>query len=136
MPSVFDIVTTARWWPDWHPATRQVEGDVDRPAQRGDRIVEHVTIAGVEGTGTWTVVEADRPRHVVLETQLEAGRVRISYTFEALPDGGTRFERTLEFPDLGAAVGAAMSTQSAEGVARLADLVRSRVPAPVSVRAR
>ena len=50
-----------RFWPVWHPATRGVAGDVDHPAQLGDQIIEHVTIAGVEGSGTWTVVEYDRP---------------------------------------------------------------------------
>ena len=24
--AVFDVVTTARFWPEWHPATRGVEG--------------------------------------------------------------------------------------------------------------
>ena len=47
--AVFDVVTTARFWPAWHPATRGVEGDVDHPAQLGDQIIEHVTIAGVAG---------------------------------------------------------------------------------------
>jgi hypothetical protein len=26
--AVFDVVTTARFWPEWHPATRAVGGDV------------------------------------------------------------------------------------------------------------
>ena len=30
--AVFDIVTTARFWTGWHPATRAVEGDVNHPA--------------------------------------------------------------------------------------------------------
>ncbi len=68
--AVFDVVTTARFWPAWHPATRGVEGDVDHPAQLGDQIIEHVTIAGVDGSGTWTVVEYDRPYHLALETCL------------------------------------------------------------------
>ncbi len=49
--AVFDVVTTARFWTEWHPATRGVEGDVDHPARLGDRITEHVSIAGIEGSG-------------------------------------------------------------------------------------
>ena len=66
--AVFDVVTTARFWPDWHPATRGVEGDIDHPARLGDKITEHVTIAGIQGSGTWSVVELDRPHHLALET--------------------------------------------------------------------
>jgi uncharacterized protein YndB with AHSA1/START domain len=33
--AVFDVVTTARFWPEWHPATRGVEGDIDHPARLG-----------------------------------------------------------------------------------------------------
>ncbi len=54
--AVFDVVTTARFWPEWHPATRGVEGDIDHPARLGDKITEHVTIAGIQGSGTWSVV--------------------------------------------------------------------------------
>jgi hypothetical protein len=52
-------VTTAPFRTRWHPATRSAEGDTGHPA-RLDRTVEHVTIAGIEGTGTWTVVKHDR----------------------------------------------------------------------------
>ena len=42
--AVFDVVTTARFWPEWHPATRAVEGDIGHPAlpsgdDPGNRIV-------------------------------------------------------------------------------------------------
>ena len=76
--AVFDVVTTARYWPQWHPATRAVEGDIDRPARLGDEIIEHVTIAGREGFGTWTVVEHDPPNHLALESDTAMGHLRIS----------------------------------------------------------
>ena len=60
LAAVFDIVTTARFWPRWHPATRGVEGDVDEPARLGDKIIEHVTIAGIEGTGTPASIGSSR----------------------------------------------------------------------------
>ncbi len=77
--AVFDVVTTARFWPEWHPATRSVEGDIGHPARLGDQIIEHVTIAGIHGSGTWTVVEHERPHRLVLETDLAFGHLRISY---------------------------------------------------------
>lgn len=126
--AVFDVVTTARFWPEWHPATRAVEGDIDHPARLGDRITEHVTIAGLEGTGTWTVTEYDPPHHLALETDLAFGHLRISYQL-ATEGGGTRFQRDLDFPDLGPQVTAAMEAQSAAGIINLARLVQREVPA-------
>lgn len=103
--AVFDVVTTARFWPSWHPATRGVEGDIDEPARLGDQIIGHVTIAGIEGTGTWTVTEYDPPRHLALEADLAFGHLRIAYELAAEPGGGTRFQRDLDFPDLGPPAG-------------------------------
>lgn len=123
--TVFDVVTTARFWPQWHPATRRVEGDVDGPAQLGDRITEHVMIAGRQGSGTWTVVQHDRPNHLALETDLAIGQLRISYQFTVV-DGVTRFQRDLDFPDLGPQVNAAMHAQSAQAVANLDRLLQQQ----------
>ena len=127
---VFDIVTTARFWPEWHPATQGVEGDIDHPARLGDRIIEHVTIAGITGTGTWTVVEYDPPHSLALESLLRDNRLRISYRLDTVDDRSTRFERDLDLPELGPQLGAVMAAQSAEGVANLARLVQREVPAP------
>ncbi len=128
--AVFNVVTTARFWPEWHPATRGVAGDVGQPARLGDQIIEHVTIAGIQGSGTWTVVEHDRPHHLALETDLAAGHLRISYQLTTVGAGRTRFQRDLDFPDLGPQVSTVMEAQSAEGIGRLARLVQRQVPAP------
>jgi hypothetical protein len=127
--AVFDVVTTVRLWPQWHPATRSVEGDIDHPARLGDRVTEHVTIAGIEGSGTWTVTEYDPPRHLALEASLPFGHLRISYWLDVAGGGGTLFRRDLDFPDLGPHIGAVMEAQSAQGVANLALLVEREVPA-------
>ena len=129
LAAVFDVVTTARFWPEWHPATRGVTGDVDHPAQLGDQITEHVTIAGIQGSGTWTVVERDPPHHMALEVSLAFGQLRISYQLSPAAGGGTRFQRDLAFPDLGPQVSAAMAAQSAEGAADLDRLVQREIPA-------
>jgi Polyketide cyclase / dehydrase and lipid transport len=34
--AVFDLITTARLWPQWHPATKAVGGVVERPYGLGD----------------------------------------------------------------------------------------------------
>jgi uncharacterized protein YndB with AHSA1/START domain len=128
--AVFDVVTTARFWPEWHPATRGVEGDIDHPARLGDKITEHVTIAGIQGSGTWSVVELDRPHHLALETDLALGHLRISYQLTTVDGGRTRFQRDLDFPELGPQVSAAMQAQSAEGITSLAHLVQRQIPAP------
>ena len=127
--AVFDVVTTARLWTEWHPATRGVDGDADHPSRLGDKIIEHVTISGIEGTGTWTVTEYDRPHHLALETSLAVGDLRISYQLTTV-DGGTRFQRDLDFPELGPQVNAAMEAQSEEGITNLGRLVQRMVPPP------
>jgi hypothetical protein len=130
LQQVFDVIATASFWPQWHPATRGVEGDIEHPARLGDRIIEHVTIAGISGTGTWTVVEDDAPHHLALETDLSVGHLRISYLLATIPDGGTLFRRDLTFPELGPQIDEVMEAQSAEGVANLARLVEREIPAP------
>ena len=97
--AVFDVVTTARFWPEWHPATRGVEGNIGHPARFGDQITEYVTIAGIQGSGTWTVVEHDRPHRLALETDLAFGHLRISYQLTTVDGGRTRFQRDLDFPN-------------------------------------
>src|SRR5262249_14558369 len=124
---VFAVVSTARFWPEWHPATRAVEGDIGHPARLGDQITEYVTIADIEGSGTWTVTEYSPPHHLVLETDLAVGHLRITYEFATAPDGGTRFQRDLDFPDLGTRVNVAMEAQSATGISDLARLVRREI---------
>ena len=130
--AVFDVVTTARLWPEWHPATRAVEGDIGHPARLGDQIIEHVTIVGIEGTGTWTAVEYDPPYHLALEATLSVGVLRISYRLATAGPQGTHFRRDLDFPGLGPQVTAAMEGQSAVGVVNLARLVERELSAPVS----
>jgi Polyketide cyclase / dehydrase and lipid transport len=127
--AVFDVVTTGRFWTEWHPATRGVEGDVDHPARLGDQITEHVTIAGFDGSGTWTVVERDPPYRLALETSRQGGRLRISYQHSQMASGGTRLQRDLDYLELGPQVSVAMQAQSAGGVIALARLLEREIPA-------
>src|SRR5215510_8472373 len=118
---VFDLVTTTKYWPEWHPATVGVGGVTERPVALGDVVRERALIGGRMYEGDWTVAEHVRPARVVL--QAGSGRIQISYAFRA--DGaGTEFERTLEyhpedFAQAGAdpaAVEAVMFGQSEQGL--------------------
>ncbi|HEU4344553.1 MAG TPA: SRPBCC family protein [Candidatus Binatia bacterium] len=92
--AVFDLVTTARFWPQWHPATTGVSGVTERPYLLGDRIIEAGRIGKGEFQVTWQVAEHVRGRRIVL--QAEGSPVRIAYSFN--PRGNlTEFTRELKY---------------------------------------
>jgi hypothetical protein len=132
---VFDLVTTTRYWPEWHPATLEVGGVTERPLALGDVVRERARLGAHVHEGEWTVVEHVRPRRLVLD--IGAGRIAIRYTFAAVGDT-TIFRRELEFrPDdfLGgnadpAAVEAFMQQQSDQGLQKLKALVERLLAAP------
>lgn len=79
--AVFDLVTTARFWPQWHPATTAVSGVTQRPYLLGDRIIEQGRIGEGNFEVTWKVAERIRPRRVVLQS--ESSPVQIIYSFHS-----------------------------------------------------
>jgi hypothetical protein len=91
---VFDLATTARLWPRWHPATRAVAGVTERPYQLGDLIHEDIEVAGVAARVTWRVTEHDRPRRTVF--QRDVPLTRITYTLRQNGDV-TEFRREVEY---------------------------------------
>ena len=80
LAAVFDLVTTTRFWPQWHPATIGVGGVTERPFQLADKIRERARIGAHTYEGSWTVTEHVRPLRVVLASG--SGLNRIIYTFE------------------------------------------------------
>lgn len=97
LEEVFPFVTTARHWPKWHPATVEVDGDIDRPMRLGDRIREKARIGPAAGTGEWTVVAHQPNRSVTLSLpRTRLGDLTIRYGFQAV-EGGTLFRRELTF---------------------------------------
>jgi hypothetical protein len=94
LEAVFDLATTTRFWPQWHPATTGVGGVTERPMLLGDKIRERAVIGGQTYEGNWTVVEYHRPRRLAL--LMESGRIKISYSFQASGQT-TEFKRQLEF---------------------------------------
>jgi hypothetical protein len=125
---VFDLITLARFWPDWHPASRAVFGVTQRPYQLGDLIHERVLFAAMEHIVTWRVAEHVRPSRVVL--QAVASPTRITYTLE--PRGtAIEFRREVEYdeaqlrqalPQVGD-WGRLVFAQSEEGLRRLKELI-------------
>jgi uncharacterized protein YndB with AHSA1/START domain len=122
--AVFDLITTARLWPQWHPATKGVGGVVERPYGLGDLIHERGQIGDKEFQTTWKVVEHVRPSKIVLQSQ--TAPTRITYTFTG-GKGTTAFTRRLEYrADSFAAVKElekVMRDQSEQAVKQLKTLV-------------
>jgi uncharacterized protein YndB with AHSA1/START domain len=142
--AVFDLATTARFWPQWHPASHTVGGVTQRPYQLGDLIHERGEVAGIPFQVTWKVEAHARPSRAVLRA--ETPPARIIYTFEGR-SGATEFRRELEYdpatfragaPDPDALV-RLMHTQSEEALRRLKELVektlREEAAAPPPYRA-
>jgi uncharacterized protein YndB with AHSA1/START domain len=86
---VFDVITSARYWPQWHVLTRAVAGVIERPFQMGDRIYEFVRTPTGPAEREWHITEYDRPRRVKLQ---DDHGTAITYTFEGRADG-TVFRR-------------------------------------------
>lgn len=92
--AVFDLVTTARFWPQWHPATTAVSGVTERPYLLGDRIVERGRIGQGDFEVTWKVAEHMRPRGVLLQS--ESSPVQIIYSFNSRGNV-TEYTRELKY---------------------------------------
>jgi len=127
---VFDLVTTTRFWPKWHPATIGVGGVTERPVLLDDVIQEQAQIGPRVYEGKWTVIEHLRPARVVLRG--ESGHIQIAYLFQAVGHA-TEFRRVLEyrpedFKDSAAdpaALEKLMREQSEQALQKLKQLVES-----------
>lgn len=91
---VFDLVTTARFWPQWHPATEAVGGVTERPYRLADLVWEQGKISSLQFQITWKVAEYLRPERVVLEC--ERPPARIGYSFRRR-NGLTEFQREVAY---------------------------------------
>jgi uncharacterized protein YndB with AHSA1/START domain len=91
---VYDYITTAGNWPQWHPSSLGVTGATDHSAQVGEQITEKFLVAGRRGEATWTVRERHAPSRWIIEGVVGgsgSGGI-ITYTLTR-KDGGTFFER-------------------------------------------
>src|SRR5262249_13096426 len=131
--AVFDVATTARHWPEWHPATRAVRGAIDHPVQLGEQITEDIVIAGMPGTATWTCIEYDRPNRLGLHGSGGGGtKAGIVYPFTDV-EGGVEFPRALTYEVPAVAfllkgrIDHAMQEQSAEAIENLRALLEREI---------
>ena len=95
LETIFDLVTTTKYWPQWHPATVGVDGVTERPFTLGDQIIERAQIGPRLYEGTWTVVVWERPLQAKL--QGSSDRIFITYSFQAISENITEFRRQLEY---------------------------------------
>ena len=95
---VFDFLTTASNWPQWHPATVSVSGAVFHPAIEGETIVEKVRYGIARDTFPWKVVECQAPKRWAIRAASDrhGQKVKIAYTLTP-ENGGTRWEREMSF---------------------------------------
>src|SRR5262249_5479096 len=91
---VFDLITTARHWTEWHPATLTVGGVTRRPMALGDTITEWGRIGEHTYDPTWTVIAHEPASRVVLSAG--KGRIQIRYAF-GVDEQLVRFTRTMAF---------------------------------------
>jgi Polyketide cyclase / dehydrase and lipid transport len=133
LSTVFDLVTTARFWPQWHPVTVRVSGVTERPYQLGDVVHEFVAISGVQAELFWVVAEHVRPSRIVLTS--DAPTMTITYSFGRQGEA-VQFTRELDYdPDYFAraiSIGAAalhrlVQAQSDDALGQLRRLVENIV---------
>ena len=95
--AIFDFVTTAKYWTQWHPATVGVSGQIENPMRLGDVIRERAKIGAVIGENDWTVTEWERNKRVVLSMpNTRLGDLQITYSFVEKNDG-VEFTRELRY---------------------------------------
>lgn len=95
--AIFDFVTTAKYWTQWHPATVGVSGQIENAMRLGDVIRERAKIGAAIGENDWTVTEWEQNKRVVLlmpNTRL--GDLQITYAFIE-KNGGVEFTRELMY---------------------------------------
>ena len=88
---VFDYVTTPDNWPQWHPSSEWVNGEMNRSLQVGEQVTEAFAIAGRRERVVWTVREYQAPRRWMIGGLVkgnQSGRT-ITYTLSSRIDGTT-----------------------------------------------
>lgn len=99
---VFRRAATPATWPEWHPTALSVSGDIDRPVEAGDEIVEQDRFSFLRGSIEWQVREAAPGRGWIIDgvvsgVPLAAGaRTTVQYVLSEI-EAGTRVERTMTY---------------------------------------
>ena len=95
---VYAVVMNPRRLEDWVSIHERLEDAPDGQLKKGSKLTQCLKLAGRKFSVRWTVVEDDRPRHVVWEGE---GPVRsqasVTYELEPNDDGGTSFSYGNEY---------------------------------------
>lgn len=97
---VYDYVTTADNWKDWHPNTRDTDGANDHPATLGEEITEYLKIGDFDaGTIHWVVTGDSRPTLWQITGEYADAPVQftITYTLTTTRRGDTHYRRELVY---------------------------------------
>jgi uncharacterized protein YndB with AHSA1/START domain len=98
---VFEYVTTAGNWPQWHPSSLNVIGAIDHSGEVGEEITEQFRVAGRRGEVVWTVRERHYPVQWVIEgrikNSLSGGVVKYELTPTSENNGSTLFKREFSY---------------------------------------
>lgn len=131
---IFDLVTTAKYWPEWHPATVGVSGQIGSPMREGDVIRERAKIGNDIGENDWTVTVWEQNKRVVLEMPgTRLGDLKIAYCFER-EGNGVCFTRKLTFeagglpPSASEQITRQMESDSALALERIKAMVEQMAP--------
>lgn len=96
-PDVFAYVTTPGHWPEWHPSSLAVSGDVDHSLAVGESVIEDFRVAGRRGRVTWRVTERTPDRLWRIAGDIDGHEAGIvTYSLAATPLG-THFVREFEY---------------------------------------
>lgn len=95
--AVYRYATTPALWPEWHPASLRLKPGADHPMIQGETFEEDIRTAGKDGHLSWVVEESKAGETWSARAQADNGaRIMIRYRFAA-SEGGTAFQRDLEY---------------------------------------
>ncbi|MEV6313773.1 SRPBCC family protein [Streptomyces sp. NPDC051776] len=99
---VFAYAAAARSWPEWHPTATSVSGEVDRPVEAGDEVIEQDRFAMLKGSIHWRVRHATPALSWTIDGVVhgvplsEGTTTSVEYVLSAQADG-TRLDRTMTY---------------------------------------
>ncbi len=138
---VFDLITTVKYWPEWHPSSLETWGQTETPAKIGDEATERVQIGAIKGEITWVVSRYNRPwLWEITATEIKLplmskGSTKIVYDLARsekevlfvrthsyqMPTALTRFYDRVRFRNK-------LNTDSGHGIVRIKEMVEKILP--------
>lgn len=97
LQQVFDYATTPMHWPEWHPSSLRLSGDIRQSAPSGARFEEDIRAAGREGHAIWQVTDRTADVSWKATARLNNGvTLSVSYLVSG-DENTTRFQRILRY---------------------------------------